>query len=168
MTIPPGPEEIGIREEIDILSGIDPLFLERQRNRYASRGVALIVLRNGIAAIAILVSITHATPATESAERFGDSMMVFGIGAASGLASAFFAYLSRTFRLERPIFNNWRRPLRWLAVAAAVAGTACFLIGLNISRLAVVPEEAHHSAPAAGTAPSTGTTAPSTGTAPAR
>ena len=40
MTIPPQPRaEIDIREEADIVR-VDPTFLERQRNRYASRGLA--------------------------------------------------------------------------------------------------------------------------------
>jgi hypothetical protein len=34
-------EEVDLREEVDIVR-IDPLFLERQRNRYASRAVAFL------------------------------------------------------------------------------------------------------------------------------
>jgi hypothetical protein len=148
MTVPPGPR-IDIREEIDLLS-IDPLFLERQRNRYASRGVGLVVLLNGIAAIALLVGVAHGTSTTESTERFADAMMVFGAGAVLGLATAFFAYLSRTFRMERPPNASWRMPLRWLAVGAAMLGAACFLTGLNMARIAV-----HHTEVSAGT-PSAG------------
>ena len=44
MTVEPTPD---FREEIDIVR-IDPLFLERQRNRYASRAVAFLVILNGI------------------------------------------------------------------------------------------------------------------------
>jgi hypothetical protein len=45
MTIPPtGVEAI---EEIDVAS-LDPLFIERQRNRYASRAVAYLVWLNGL------------------------------------------------------------------------------------------------------------------------
>jgi hypothetical protein len=61
---------------------------------------------------------------------------VFGAGAASGLASAFLAYLSRTFRLERRGRGTWRRPLRWLAVAAAITSTVLFVAGLNMAHLA--------------------------------
>src|SRR5262245_23208795 len=62
MTMPPKSRaEIDIREEVDIVR-VDPTFLERQRNRYASRGVALVVLLNGVAAIALLVGLTHGVP----------------------------------------------------------------------------------------------------------
>jgi hypothetical protein len=44
------------REEIDVVS-VDPLFIERQRDKYASRGLAYIVLLNGIAALGLLVGI---------------------------------------------------------------------------------------------------------------
>ena len=142
MTASPGRrEEIDVREELDIVS-IDPLFLERQRNRYASRGVAYVVLLNGVAAIALLVAFAHGTSTGENIKPFADAMMVFGAGAALGLTSAFFAYLGRTFRMERPALTTWRRPLRWLAIAAAIAGTACFLGGLNMARIAVLPKEA--------------------------
>ena len=44
------PTPIEVRE-------VDPLFVERQRNRYASRAVAYVVLLNGIAAIGLLVGL---------------------------------------------------------------------------------------------------------------
>jgi hypothetical protein len=140
MTIPPKRRaEIDIQEEVDIIR-VDPRFVERQRNMYASRGVALVVLLNGVAAIVLLAALAQSTP--PAAKPFADAMLVFGAGAALGLASAFFAYLSRTFRLERPeLLTTWRRPLRWLAVGAAIAGTACFLVGLNMARLSVLPDE---------------------------
>ena len=134
MSVSQGPE-IGIREEMDIAI-VDPLFLERQRNRYAHRGLAMIVLLNGLASIALLVALSTTAHDADSAERFGDAMIVFGAGAAAGLASAFFAYLSRTFRLERRGRGTWRRPLRWLAVAAAISSTVLFVSGLNIAHLA--------------------------------
>jgi hypothetical protein len=58
MTVPPGRRKV--REELDVVS-IDPLFLERQRNSYASRGAAFVVLLNGVAAIALLVALAHGT-----------------------------------------------------------------------------------------------------------
>jgi hypothetical protein len=157
MTIPPKSRaEIDIREEVDIVR-VDPVFLERQRNRYASRGVALVVLLNGVAAIALLVALAQGLPTT--VKPFADAMLVFAIGAALGLTSAFFAYLSRTFRLERPeLLTTWRRPLRWLAVAAAIAGAACFVVGINMARQSVLPDDG--ATPAQTTTPPPQTTTP--------
>ncbi len=140
MTIPPKRRaEIDIKEEVDIVR-VDPLFLERQRNRYANRGVALVVLLNGAAAIVLLVALAQGLPM--AAKPFADAMLVFAVGAALGLTSAFVAYLSRTFRLERPeLLATWRRPLRWLAVATAIAGAACFVVGINMARQSVLPDE---------------------------
>jgi hypothetical protein len=59
MTIPPKRRaESDVKEEVDIVR-VDPLFLERQRNRYASRGVALVVLLNGAAAIVLMVALAQ-------------------------------------------------------------------------------------------------------------
>ena len=159
MTMPPKRRaEVDIREEVDIVR-VDPVFVERQRNKYASRGVALLVVLNGVAAIVVLVMLAQGV--STAAKPFADAMMVFGAGAALGLGSAFFAYLSRTFRLERPeLLTTWRRPLRWLAVAAAIGGTACFLGGLNMVRLAVLPDESNR--PQATTPPSENTLPPGT------
>jgi hypothetical protein len=50
--------DVEISEEVDIVS-VDPRFVERQRNRYASRGVALVVLLNGVAAIVLLTVLSQ-------------------------------------------------------------------------------------------------------------
>jgi hypothetical protein len=55
----------GLREEVDVVR-IDRLSLERQRNRYASRGVAFLVILNGIAALLLLANLVRLSPlATE-------------------------------------------------------------------------------------------------------
>ena len=64
-------------------------------------------------------------------------MMVFGAGAAAGLASALFAYLRRSLNTEMPLAGRWRTPLPGLAIAGAIIGTVCFLVGLNMARIAV-------------------------------
>jgi hypothetical protein len=64
MTEPP-PD---FREEIDIVQ-IDPLLLERQRNRYASRGIALLILLNGIAALILLAGFSNLAPANQNAGK---------------------------------------------------------------------------------------------------
>jgi len=79
-------------------------------------------------------------------------MLVFGAGSVAGLVSAFFAYISRTFRLERPTLFGWRRPIRWLAILAAIASAICFLGALNMARVGTIPKEAP--------APSTGAAQP--------
>jgi hypothetical protein len=131
-------EEVDIREEVDIVR-IDPLFLERQRNRYASRGVAFLIVLNGVAALLLLSNFLGLHPQIENAPRVADAMVVFGAGVAAALASMFFAYLRRTIRIEAPE----RAPLRpvgwWLALLAAVASTACFVAGLRMVGRAVAP-----------------------------
>ena len=137
---------IEVREEIDVVS-VDPLFIERQRNRYASRAIAYLVWLNGLSAIALLIGLVHASLPADDMKRFADAMLVFGAGSLAGLGSAFFAYISRTFRLERPTLIGWRRPIRWLAILAAIASSICFIGALNMSRVAVLSKEV----PAAGT-----------------
>ena len=138
MPAPPRRKEVGISEAIDVRS--NPTFVERQRNRYAARGVALIILINSIAGIALLVGLPHGAASGQNLKGFADAMMVFSVGAASGLASIFFAYLRRLFRLERPLQDT--TPLRWLAIAAAIAGAVCFVAGLGVARNAVSSEKA--------------------------
>jgi hypothetical protein len=126
-----------VRKEVDIVS-VDPLYIERQRNRYASRALASIVWLNGLSAIALLIGLAHAGSPAGAAKRFADAMFVFGIGSVAGLASAFFAYTGR-LRLEYPALVDWHRPLRLAAIIAAVIGVICFLTALNMARSAVVP-----------------------------
>ena len=117
----------------------DPLFLEKQRNRYASRGVAFLVILNGVAALLLLTNFVYLRPQIENAPRLSDAMVVFGAGVIAALGSMFFAYLRRTIRLEAPE----RAPLIpvgwWLAVLAAVASAVCFLAGLRMVGTAVAP-----------------------------
>ena len=120
-------------EELAVV-GAGRLYIETQRNRYASRGVALIVLLNGIGAMVLLALLAQNLPSANNVKEFADVMMVFSVGAILGLTSAFIAYLNRTIRLEWPEFAAARRPLRWLAVAAAIFGAACFLVGMNMAR----------------------------------
>ena len=135
MTVEPRPD---FREEVDIVR-IDPLFLERQRNRYASRGVAFLVILNGVAALVLLANFAHLRPQIENARTLADAMVVFGAGVAAALASMFFAYLRRTLIIEAPELVPSRPIGLWLAVLAAAASTACFLVGLNMVGTAVAP-----------------------------
>ena len=136
MTVEPPPD---FREEVDIVR-IDPLFLERQRNRYASRAVAFLVILNGIAALLLLANFVRLSPQIENAPKVADAMVVFGAGVAAALASMFFAYLRRTIVLRAPE----RAPSipfgRWLAVLAAIASAVCFVVGLRMVGVAVAPK----------------------------
>lgn len=132
MTLEPPPQ---YREEVNI----DPLFLERQRNRYASRGVAFLVILNGVAALLLLGNFVRLSPQIENAPKVADAMVVFGGGVAAALASMFFAYLRRTVLLRAPnrapsIPFGW-----WLAVLASVVSAVCFVGGLRMVGTAVVP-----------------------------
>jgi hypothetical protein len=129
MTMPP--------DRLDVVR-VDPFFIEGQRNQYANRGVAFIVLLNGAAAI-VLLAILAQPSSTGGLKAIADAMLVFSIGAVLGLTSALLAYVNRTLRLDEPGMT-WRRPLRWFAVAAVVAGAACFLVGMNMARLTVLPQ----------------------------
>jgi hypothetical protein len=143
-----------VREEVDIVS-VDPLFLERQRNRYASRAIAYVVWLNGLAAIGLLISLAaRAGFPADAAKRFADAMFVFGVGSVAGLASAFVAYIRRILRVEYPALIRRRRPLRWVAIIAAIIGAFCFLTGLNMVR--------HAAAPSAGTSQAESPAAPAT------
>jgi hypothetical protein len=72
-----------VREEIGVVS-IDPLYIERQRNRYASRAVAYLVWLNGLAAIALLIGLAYASLPANQVKRFADAMLVFGAGSVAG------------------------------------------------------------------------------------
>ena len=127
MSIPP----VDHREGFD--DPIDPLLLERQRRRYASRAIAYLVLLNGVAALIMLASLPQLAGQVSKPIRIVDAMLVFGAGAAIALGSTFFAYVRRTVRLQAPERVSLRVTLWWLSVLAAIAAAACFLIGLNMA-----------------------------------
>src|SRR5215210_380236 len=135
MTLDPPPD---YREELDIVR-LDPLFFERQRNRYASRGVAFLVILNGIAALLLLSNLVHLRPQIENAPTVAAAMVVFGAGVAAALASMFFAYLRRTLGLAAPEGVPARPIGWWLSILAAVASTACFFVGLRMVGTAIAP-----------------------------
>jgi hypothetical protein len=143
---PPGfSEQVEIREEVDVLN-IDPLFLERQRGRFASRGIAYLVLLNGVAALILLGSFAHLAPQIKNTNQLVNAMLVFGSGAVAGLTCTFFAYLRRTLRIQSPERVPLRTALWWLSVIAAIGGAACFLVGLNMAGKALSPELASKAA----------------------
>jgi hypothetical protein len=76
---------VEVREEIDVVS-VDPLFVERQRNRYASRAIGYIIWLNGLAAIALLIGLAHGGFPADEVKRLADAMVIFGVGSLCGLS----------------------------------------------------------------------------------
>ena len=110
---------------------IDPTFVEAQRNRYASRNLAYLILLNGAAALVLLTAVARA-PESPFQPKLAEAMMVFGVGAIAGLLSSFLAYVNRTLGMEAPRWPGMRNILLALGVLSALAGGAAFLISLNM------------------------------------
>jgi tellurite resistance protein TehA-like permease len=99
-----------------------------------------LVLLNGVAALILLACASQLTLQIKAAGAVVDAMLLFGVGATIALASAFFAYLRSTLRLQAPERVPLRTALWWLSVLAALAGAGYFLVGLNMAGRAVLPE----------------------------
>jgi hypothetical protein len=110
---------------------IDPTFIEAQRNRYASRNLAYLILLNGAAALVLLTAVARA-PESPFQPKLAEAMMVFGSGAVVGLLSSFVAYVNRTLSMEAQSWPGLRNILLALSVLAALAGGAAFLTGLSM------------------------------------
>lgn len=108
----------------------DPLYFEKQRSRYASRGVALVVLLNGLAAIALLVTLSAIDITATGREPLADAMIFFGAGAVLGLLSKFLAYVRRTIRLERPDAREGRTTIPLAGGGSGSARRSTFRGGL--------------------------------------
>ena len=116
----------------------DP-FPEREQDRYISRGLAYIILLNGIAALVLVTALAFAPQSTADSHRLAWAMRVFGSGAIAGLLSSLLAYAGRTVMVMTPRRLIMRDLLRVGAVVAAVGSGAAFLTGLNMVAL-TVPE----------------------------
>jgi hypothetical protein len=127
------------REELDV-NAIDPLALERQRARYANRGITFLALLNGVAALILLASLTQLSTQVEDASKVVGAMLVFGSGALAALGSTFFAYVRRLPRMQASDRVPVKSGLWWLSLLGVIAGATCFLIGLNMAGRAVTPE----------------------------
>jgi hypothetical protein len=111
-------------------------FPERERDRYVSRGLAYVVLLNGVAALVLVAALAFAPQSTADPHRLAWAMMVFGSGAILGLLSSLLAYISRTVS-----YLVLRDLLRVGAIIAAVGSGAAFVTALNMMAL-TVPESA--------------------------
>jgi hypothetical protein len=118
-----------------------PHLPERERDRYVSRGLAYVVLLNGVAALVLVAALAFAPQSTADPHRLAWAMMVFGSGAILGLLSSLLAYISRTVMVEASSYLLVRDMLRVGAIIAAVGSGAAFLTALNMMAL-TVPESA--------------------------
>src|SRR4029078_4108057 len=94
---------------------LDPIFVERERNRFAARALAFLVLLNGAAALVLLSILARASESTVE-PKFAAAMLFFSGGAIAALLSSFLAYINRTVAMEAPERASLRRVLQILAI----------------------------------------------------
>ena len=111
----------------------------RERDRYASRALAYLILLNGFAALVLVTALAFAPQSTTDPRRLSWAMLVFGSGALAGLLSSLLAYISRTAMASSQLVMQ--DILRVIAIIAAVGSGAAFLTALNMVAL-TVPEHA--------------------------
>ena len=112
-------------------------FPVRERDRYASRALAYVILLNGFAALILVTALAFAPQSASDPRRLTWAMLVFGSGALAGLLSSLLAYIGRTaMASSRLVVQDL---LRVSAIIAAVGSGAAFLTGLNIMAL-MIPE----------------------------
>jgi hypothetical protein len=116
--------------------------MELQQDPIAGRGLLLLVLMNGMAALLMLSAFAFGLQSTEP--KLVAAMLVFGSGAMTGLLSTFLAYLNRVIRIEAPGRVQMRDALRIAAMVAVVASGASFLVGLNMVGTATTSRSSTH------------------------
>ena len=89
---------------------LDPIFVERERNRFAARALAFLILLNGAASL-VMLSILAKAPESTVEPKFATAMLFFGGGAIAALLSSFLAYINRTVAIETPERASLRRGL---------------------------------------------------------
>jgi hypothetical protein len=72
----------------------------RERDRYASRALAYLILLNGFAALILVTALAFAPQSATDPHRLAWAMMVIGSGALAGLLSSLLAYIGRTAMVE--------------------------------------------------------------------
>jgi hypothetical protein len=133
-------------------------FPDRERDRYASRALAYVILLNGAAALILVTALAFAPQSASDPRRLTWAMLVFGSGALAGLLSSLLAYIGRTAIASSYLIVQ--DVLRVCAIIAAVGSGAAFLTALNIMAL-MVPEASStrpKSKPQSPTAPASNVT----------
>lgn len=122
----------------------DPIFIERERNRFGARALAFLVVLNGAAAL-VLLSILAKAPVSTVDSKYAAAMLFFSGGAVAGLLSSFLAYVNRTVTMEAPQRANLRAALQGLAIAVVIGSGAAFFIGMNMVAGAASEKSSSHS-----------------------
>jgi hypothetical protein len=122
---------------------LDPVFLERERNRFGARALAFLILLNGAAAL-ILLSILAAAPPSSVDSKIAAAMLFFSGGAIAALLSSFIAYVNRTLAIETPERMRLRGALQGLAIAIVIGSGAAFLTGMNMVAVAASERSSSH------------------------
>ena len=122
---------------------VDPVFVERERNRFAARALAFLVVLNGAAAL-VLLSILARAPESTVEPKFASAMLFFSGGAIAALLSSFLAYINRTVTMEAPERAGLRRVLQILAIAVVIGSAASFLTGMNMVGAAASQKSSSH------------------------
>lgn len=122
---------------------LDPVFVERERNRFAARALAFLVLLNGAAAL-VMLSILARAPESSVEPKFATAMLFFGGGAIAALLSSFLAYINRTVAMEAPQRASLRQALLILAIAAVIGAGASFMTGINMVATAAAERSSSH------------------------
>jgi len=122
---------------------VDPVFVERERNRFAARALAFLILLNGAAAL-VLLSILARAPESSVEPKFAAAMLFFSGGAVAALLSSFLAYINRTVTMEAPERANLRRGLQLLAIIVVIGSAAAFMTGMNMVAVAASEKSSSH------------------------
>ena len=122
---------------------LDPVFIERERNRFAARALAFLVLLNGAAAL-VLLSVLASAPEATVESKVVTAMLFFSGGAIAALLSSFLAYVNRTVTMEAPERASLRRALQICAIVAVIGSSAAFLTGMNMVGAAASEKSSSH------------------------
>ena len=121
----------------------DPVFVERERNRFAARALAFLILLNGAAAL-VLLSILARAPEASVEPKFAAAMMFFSGGAIAALLSSFLAYINRTVTMEAPERASLRSILQIVAILVVIGSAASFITGMNMVGSAASEKSSSH------------------------
>jgi len=122
---------------------LERMFVERERNRFAGRALALLVLLNGAAALVLMTLLAQA-PESTADPKIAIAMLFFSGGAVAALFSSFLAYVDRTVRMQHSSREKLRGALSGLAIAAVIGSGAAFVMGMNmVARVAVEKTSSH-------------------------